>query len=286
MELRALSGAGVEVVGVTAARIAMLLESDEEKDDVGNTLAMALKKYGLVMMHNDGVALDPEQLRTLYTRIHEARHPDVVLHREEDEEAEEKEEDEKEPKPENNIRGRTFPGFSETSILGFASFVDAHGLSGKLHPRSWWEKNAGEWHHDGAFSARSPVVPALVSMSCFEAPAPEEADGSTVPAELVWNDNEKLTLPPGSTLFYSTRKALEFATEEDAARARKMICVYKGGFDRVREGQYPKMSNTWLTALEPPKVRFPGSMSPSCRGMDVVVCSCVYGPCVRYETSR
>ena len=280
MELRKLNGAGVEVLGVTAADIAKSLEHDEEKKAVGSTLATALKEYGLVLMQNDGVALSPGQLRTLYTRIHEARFPAIVLQDDDDEQKTtdvEKAKDDKEKETmtqvtqdeEENIRGRTFPGFSETSILGFASHVELHGLRGKLHPRSWWERNAGEWHHDGAFSARSPVVPALVSMSCFEAPTPEEeVDGSIVPAELMWNEKEKLTLPPGSTLFYSTRKALELAKPEDVARARKMICVYKGGFDRVRVGQYPKMSNTWLTALEPPKVRC--FVSPVCVSMSAI----------------
>jgi len=71
---------------------------------------------------------------------------------------------------------------------------------------------------------------------------------------MTWETGESMYCPPGSTLFYQTGRALALASPEVASRARRMRCVYKGGFDRVRVDQYPRMSDTFLTALEAPKV--------------------------------
>ena len=131
-----------------------------------------------------------------------------------------------------------------------------HGLTGHLEPTAWWEKQHGQFHHDGGFGERAPP-PALVAMMCEETPPPTTG----VPTTLKWEDGTTLECPPGSTLFYSTRVAMELATPEVAARARMMRCVYKEGFGRVREGEYPRMSKTMLTPLSKPSVGNGGETS-------------------------
>ena len=65
---------------------------------------------------------------------------------------------------------------------------------------------------------------------------------------------ETLECPAASTLFYLTRRAMldGGAPPGLAERARRVRCVYTEGFGRVRQGQYPRMSPSYLTALEPP----------------------------------
>ena len=108
--------------------------------------------------------------------------------------------------------------------------------------------------HDliGGFSKKTPEMPALVAMYCEESPSGDPTiEGFT----MKWPTGESLYCPPGSTLFYQSCQALDLVSPEVADRARRMRCACKGGFDRVKVGQYPKMSDTFLTALEPPEVR-------------------------------
>ena len=172
------------------------------------------------------------------------------------------------------------------------SVDDYHGLYGTLHPRSWWERASGELHHDGAFSARSRSVPRAVMMcDAARAPgtrahahaehlAPpraaaragadagpddsrpggrycEESAIAQPAAATVRSSSETgetLECPAASTLFYLTRRAMldGGAPPGLAERARRVRCVYTEGFGRVRQGQYPRMSPSYLTALEPP----------------------------------
>ena len=135
------------------------------------------------------------------------------------------------------------------TLLGYNLDVqDFHGLSGRCEPVAWWEKDGGEFHHDGAFSSKSRQVPALVVMYCEEAPGRGEGgmEGTTMRC---WQDGESFYCPPGSTLFFKTGRALELADPELARRARRMTCVYTGGFDRVKVGEYPIMC---VAAASPP----------------------------------
>ena len=215
-------------------------------------LAAALEEHSMILFHKErfSPAVTPEQLRALYTKLHKARFPQVPI---------------KLPPsrpngtdPKRNLRGECFPGFPETNVLGCAeSITNWHGLTGHLEPTAWWEKQHGQFHHDGGFSASAPPPPALVAMMCEETPPPTTG----VPTTLKWEDGTTLECPPGSTLFYSTRVAMELATPEVAARARMMRCVYKEGFGRVREGEYPRMSKTMLTPLSKPSVGNGGETS-------------------------
>ena len=262
--LRPLSGTGVEVVGMGAAEVLAAMEAEDGTDgDYGRLvdhLSTALREHGLLYLRassSESVShsLSPQQIRGLYERLHKARFPDLELRKVPWRETMAKLEDKNctITNEEVNLRGKCFPGFPESAVLGYTpdGIEDYHGLTGKITPRSWWEKISGEFHHDGAFSAKSPIIPALVSMYCEEAPIDDSSiEGFT----MKWETGESMYCPPGSTLFYQTGRALALASPEVASRARRMRCVYTGGFDRVREGQYPCMSDTFLTALEAPKV--------------------------------
>jgi len=144
---------------------------------------------------------------------------------------------------------RCFPGFPETNVLGYAEAVeDWHGLSGHLEPTAWWEKRSGQFHHDGGFSSSAPQPPALVSMYCEEAPS------KGTPPAFLWHPPTAthLDCPPGATMFFSTRVALQLAPVDVAARARCLRCCYKEGFGRIRIGEYPILSESFLTPLHPP----------------------------------
>ena len=60
----------------------------------------------------------------------------------------------------------------------------------------------------------------------------------------------------GATLFYSTRLAMALAPPQMAARARRLRCVYREGFGRVVEGEYPRLTKTMLTPCARPPAGF------------------------------
>jgi hypothetical protein len=68
---------------------------------------------------------------------------------------------------------------------------------------------------------------------------------------LHWPSGEALPYAPGATLFYSTRLAVTLADPVLVARARAMTCVYREGFGRVVEGEYPTMSPSGIVSLTP-----------------------------------
>jgi hypothetical protein len=68
---------------------------------------------------------------------------------------------------------------------------------------------------------------------------------------LHWPSGEALPYAPGATLFYSTRLAVTLADPLLVARARAMTCVYREGFGRVVEGEYPTMSPSGIVSLTP-----------------------------------
>lgn len=225
----------MQVDGVSAAQIAAL----DDRSPILQSLAVALEEHALIWLRaveGESSSLSPRQLRELYHKLHCARfkqHSPPILPTEQ----------QRKPPADGNLRGLSFAGYPETNVLGYAeSVVDWHGLSGRLEPTAWWERASGQWHHDGGFSATAPPPPALVMMYCEE--APRQASSSTRVLGL--------DCPPGATLFYSTRAALEMAPADVAARARRLRCCYKEGFGRVQVGEYPRMSDSLLTPLSPP----------------------------------
>ena len=224
MQLRALAAFGVEVRGVSAASVG-------EREV--RALADALEQHELLWLRArvGDPPLTPAQLRKLNSDVHAARWPSIPC-------APPSKASPPSAAADGNLRGRHFPGYPETSVLGFAEAVEGwHGLSGRLEPSAWWERKAGQFHHDGGFSASAPSPPVLVGMHCHEAPTGGGGGGKP---------------PPGATLFLSTRRAMDLAPAAVAARARRLRCVYREGFGRVREGEYPVMSESMLTPLRPP----------------------------------
>ena len=274
VELRPLpEGVGVEVLGVSPAAVS---EMDAGSAEL-RALAGALEKHALLWLRApEGLppSLSPQQLRSLYTKLHCARFahlPPPVPPA-------------KAPPPsaDGNLRGRCFPGYPETNVLGYAADVaDWHGLSGWLEPTAWWERASGQFHHDGGFSATAPPPPALVSMYCEEAPTSGMETAalvgtaaladSSAPAAVSGGSHSLATdgfrpqpdaasaasvpHPPGATMFFSTRLPLQLAPTAIAARARRLRCCYKDGFGRVRLGEYPLMSRSLLRPLTPPCAR-------------------------------
>lgn len=231
LTLRPLRGVGVEVLGVSAASISEAAEGSP----LLRRLAAVLDEHLLVLLHGDsggdgdgeGVSsgrLSPSQLRQLYSKLHAVRFPGVSVGLPPERPP---------PSPielgSTNLRGRCFPGYPETNVVGFAAAVDWHGLKGRLEPSAWWERRGGQYHHDGGFSASAPPPPALVAMYCEEAPS-----------------------VGGGTRFFSTRLVMELAPPDVAARARRMRCRYTRGFGRVSAGEYPVMSCSHLTPTAPP----------------------------------
>lgn len=246
MELRALPGVGVEVLGMSAAAISRL----DADSPVLNALSVALREHSLLWLHaseDTESSMSPQLLRDLYGKLHTATFPQVPCVLPPDKPLP--------PSAGGNLRGRCFPGFPETNVLGHAETVaDWHGLSGWLTPTAWWEEARGQWHHDGGFSASAPPPPALVAMHSEEAPTVE---GGGTPTTLDYTDartavRTQLLCPPGATLFYSTRKALQLSSPEMVARARRLRCCYSEGFGRVQIGEYPRLSDSFLTPLNPP----------------------------------
>lgn len=220
-------------------------EAATAPQDVIDTIASALREHLVVLLRQAAAntpcnaAPSPTQLRQLYTRVHNAMGLECTL----PEKAAPAGADVGGHAPsEVNLRGACFPGFPETNVLGFAHGIeDWHGLHGFVEPAAWWERSAGQYHHDGGFSALSPPPPALVAMSCVKAPS---RGGASIARE----DSSELQYEAGATLFFSTKLALQSAPPEMARRARAMKVVYRSGFGQVEEGCYPRMSRSFLTS--------------------------------------
>ena len=282
LRLKELPSVGVSVEGVGAAELLEIMEEDYKRElvperddgsagngDDSNVLKMlsdALRSHSLLWFHADSEAagtahsLTPFQIRRINLLLHKAAYPRIELLTGDDTGDGQVDEAAGDamaattgaaPGEPPNLRGHCFPGFPESAVLGFAEIADYHGLSGSLSPRSWWERVSGELHHDGAFSARCSSVPQLVSMYCEESTIQHPKGSTTMRC---WDSGEELVCPAASTLFYLTGRALaQPGAEETIGRARRMRCVYRDGFGRVRQGQYPRMSASYLTALEPPR---------------------------------
>eukprot|EP01043_Picozoa_sp_COSAG02_P073621 COSAG02_NODE_14389_length_1277_cov_1.379457_1_plen_297_part_00 len=103
-----------------------------------------------------------------------------------------------------NLAMRSFPGFSESGILGRCDQVDWEGLSGFVAPTSKWQTDIHQWHHDIKMGDGAPPLAPVVSLYCAE--TPREGNGA-----MKLPTGETLKYAAGATLFASTRIALDLA---------------------------------------------------------------------------
>ena len=149
-----------------------------------------------------------------------------------------------------NLAMRSFPGFSESGILGRCDAVNWEGLSGFVAPTSKWQTDIHQWHHDIKMGDGAPPLAPVVSLYCAE--APREGHGA-----MKLPTGEVLKYAAGATLFASTRLALALAPPSLAQRARRMVCNYHSGIlssapDTREEDRYPKMSASGIVPSKPP----------------------------------
>ena len=144
-------------------------------------LARLLKAHKLLLLRSPlGQLLSPKQLRDIYSAVHKARWPELAAAPPPAQATTMTEPSSGEtPEAPVNLRGRHFPGYPETNVLGHAAAVEPwHGLpTGHLHPSAWWEREGVQWHHDGGFSKTAPPPPILVGMYCE---VPPERGGSVL----------------------------------------------------------------------------------------------------------
>lgn len=195
---------GVRVVNLSAREAAALASSDARWKEIG-----ALMRSHQLVVLGGGAKLSMAQLRSLNEKMHMCLGLGYAFPAE---------------RKSSTVHP---PGYPEVNVLGNYVLEQWHGLSGVLEPRSWWEKTSIQFHHDGGFSARSPLPPAIVQMYCEVAPQ-----------------------RGGATLFFSTR--LDKLASELVERARRMTCYYSTGFGRVQEGVYPIMRPSGLVPQSPP----------------------------------
>eukprot|EP01046_Picozoa_sp_COSAG06_P031725 COSAG06_NODE_3114_length_5840_cov_26.926842_3_plen_317_part_00 len=155
----------------------------------------------------------------------------------------------------DNLRGAGFPGAVSTNILGSIGALESwHGLSGRVSPATWWERDSISFHHDGAFTASAgdkavvsgagAAPPLLLQMYCAESPS----DGGRVTGTAAGG---RVKYDAGATLLLSLTHAFAAAPPALQARARRMVAVYSNGFGKVVEGEYPRMADTGLRPLRP-----------------------------------
>ena len=111
--------------------------SEDAMKKLGHTLTPVLVAHNLLHIRQAEPTAPPPPplcIRALYSALHAGRYPHV---------------DFKPPSDaarttlDENLRGRSFPGFNETQLLGRADHVeDLHGLTGPIWPRAWWEVRA------------------------------------------------------------------------------------------------------------------------------------------------
>jgi hypothetical protein len=152
--------------------------------------------------------------------------------------------------PSTNLAMRSFPGFSESGILGRCDEVDWEGLSGFVAPTSKWQTDIHQWHHDIKMGAGAPPLAPVVSLYCAE--PPQEGHGT-----MKLPTGESVEYKAGATLFASTRLALALAPPSLAQRARRMVCNYHSGIlssapDTCEQDRYPKMSASGIVPSKPP----------------------------------
>ena len=238
MEVRKLTDTlGCMVTGVSPEEI---VSSGER----AHAIAGLLDAHGVVLVRPPGdggaAGLSPAQVRQAYRNVHEARFGhEVQLEIP----------PERPPASATNIRGCSFPGHPESCTLGYAEAIhDWFGVTGALAPTAFWLEKGSQYHHDGGFSAASPVPPLLVAMVCEEVP---KASVGT----LMRFGNDERIVPAGATMFIPTRAATVFAAATDPAvelRARRLRAVYRESFGRVNdsdEERFPIMSETFLSPV-------------------------------------
>jgi hypothetical protein len=149
-----------------------------------------------------------------------------------------------------NLAMKSFPGFSESGILGRCDAVEWEGLSGFVAPTSKWQTDIHQWHHDIKMGAGAPPLAPVVSLYCAE--APREGHGA-----MVLSSGATVEYAAGATLFASTRLALDLAPPALARRARRMVCHYHSGIlssapETPEEQRYPKMSPNGIVPAHAP----------------------------------
>lgn len=68
-----------------------------------------------------------------------------------------------------------------------------------------------------------------------------------------WGDEDpqaELRFAAGATIFFSTKLAFRLAPKELQNRARKLVCVYRRGFGKMRKEIFPQMSPNMLVPLQ------------------------------------
>ena len=224
-----------------------------QRGDVGlaESVASALRNHLLVLIRNvneadsgTAVGVPPDCIRTIHEHVHASRYPGLGFQRPSS------------GRPgwtDFNKKGATFPSFNETQILGSTAKLDLYGLQGELRSTSFWTRDGGQYHHDGAFSPASTIPPAIVGMTCEASPT--ACDPTTV--FVYSNEQEGLAedatpavavpCPAGATLFIPT--LIKHVNASLLQRARRMRCVYVESFGRVLPPEYPIMSKSWITPV-------------------------------------
>ena len=126
------------------------VKSEDEMRRLGHTLTPVLVAHNLLHIRQaepTAAPPSPKCIRAFYSALHAGRYESVPFKPPGD--AARTTQDE-------NLRGRSFPGFNETQLLGRADHVeDLHGLSGPIWPRAWWEvrdasrRTTSSSHHQG-----------------------------------------------------------------------------------------------------------------------------------------
>ena len=110
------------------------VKSEDAMRRLGHTLTPVLVAHNLLHIRQaepTAAPPSPKCIRAFYSALHAERYESVPFKPPGD--AARTTQDE-------NLRGRSFPGFNETQLLGRADHVeDLHGLSGPIWPRAWWE---------------------------------------------------------------------------------------------------------------------------------------------------
>lgn len=222
--------------------------------DDGRALASAITRHSLIAFAPQDEAVTPSLMHDAYVATLHCL--DLSL----DEQHEPQKP--RTPGPDGNLRGASFPGCpGETQVLGYHDCIDWHGLQGRMWPTPWHEEHNIEWHHDGGFAAGVPSPPPLVLMYTHTA---ARAGGSVLRWPIDNRDDdsgrrdyaacaeEELPYGPGATLFRSMRAPLRQCAPALAARARRMVGVYRRGFALFREGVYPFMRPSGVTSATAP----------------------------------
>ena len=227
---------GARVTSHSASDVALVLQGDPECASVlFKELSSLLRERSLVLLRDgSGQLLEPWQVSDLYKGFSDAMGLRAMVL---DARLKGAGNNQARLDTQESIQRAGFPGTPETVALGHSPEMlkDWHGLSGRLSidgtENTFWERRTGNWHHDGGFSATTPPPPAIVSMYCERCPR----RGGSVLRLGGPSDEGSVPFSPGATLFYSTRLALQMASPDLAARARRMTVVYGArGFAKIQ----------------------------------------------------